>query len=268
MLIELAAAGVGKLFYDVNKSLKMDEEAKAKYAKAFTKECEAQRMVELKKEYADKRLENVAKKKKAVINVSLPMFVDIYKQIQQVNIIPKERTFDIIKISDAQGNSIIQHADIISKKEFTGKELILGTIFKGIPGMIVEDSKRNLSAARSQMRAANVVEAQAQSLAEFYDALSERADRISGLIANMNAMFIGSLSEVEKILTKNGTVVSNYSEYEKGVITICVNMAVAMTKIIDIPVLDDEGRIAEAACEMIRTGEEYLSKFNKVVNEG
>ena len=68
MLIELvvgtAIGTSARWLRDGNKALKMDAEATAKYSKAFTRECEAQQLINQKRDLADKRLENVAKKKK------------------------------------------------------------------------------------------------------------------------------------------------------------------------------------------------------------
>ena len=48
---------------------------------------------------------------------------------------------------------------------------------------------------------------------------------------------------------------------------LCVDFAVAMTDMLDIPILDENGEIAEAAVEMIETGESYLKKMNEMINE-
>ncbi|MDE6834015.1 MAG: hypothetical protein K2J39_07220 [Ruminococcus sp.] len=268
MLIEMAIGGaIGKMFYDGNKSLKMDAEATAKYSKAFTREYEAQQLVAQKRNLADKRLENVAKKKKAIINSSLPMFVEVYGQIQKINIQQKDRNFEMIPFSDAEKSGMLQSISVVAKKDFTDKELITGIIFKGFSGMMVEDSKRNLSAARSQLSASNAVYSQAMSIAEVYDAITERSDRIARLLMNMNAMFIGIISESEKIIGNNGLDIRKYSEHDKTVLMMCVNFAVAITKLLDIPVLDENGEIAQKAVEMIQTGEDYLTRINEIINQ-
>lgn len=264
MLIELLVA---KAVYDGCKSLKMDEEAVAKYSKAFTRECEAHQLVSQKRQRADRRMENVAKKKRAIISSTLPMFADVYGKIQKVNIQQKNRQFEMIAYSDAEKIGLLQSMEIVSKKEFTSKELVVGTILKGIPGMVLEDSKRNLSAARSQLSAANVAYSQAQSIAEVYDAIISRSDRIAKLLMNMNALFVGSISETQRVIEKNGFDVCNYSEHDKTVLMLCVDFAVAMTRLLDIPILDEDGEIAKAAVEMIQTGEEYIARMNEIINQ-
>lgn len=73
MIIEgLAAGAVIKLFCDVDKSQKIDERALKKYAKAFEKNEEARLLVEQKAALTDKRLANVAKKKRAIVQNTVP----------------------------------------------------------------------------------------------------------------------------------------------------------------------------------------------------
>lgn len=267
MLIELAIGAISaKMLSDGNKALKMDAEAIAKYGKAFTREYEAQQLVQKKRDLADKRLENVAKKKKAIISSSLPMFVEVYGQIQKINIQQKDRKFEMIQYSDVEKANMLQSIDIVAKKEFTSKELILGTMFN-FSGMVAEDSKRNLSAARSQLSASNVVYSQAQSIAEVYDAIIGRSDRIAKLLMNMNALFVGVISETKRIIESNGLNIKNYSDKDKSTIVLCVNFAVAMTNLLDIPVFDENGDIAKSAVEMIQTGEEYLTRINEIINQ-
>ena len=65
MLIELAA--LGALAYSADKSNRMDEKALAKRSKAYTREMEAYALVNQKRSQADKKMQIVAKKKRAVI---------------------------------------------------------------------------------------------------------------------------------------------------------------------------------------------------------
>ena len=132
--------------------------------------------------------------------------------------------------------------------------------------MMIADSKRNLSAAKSQLSAANVVYSQAQSVAEVYDAIIGRAERIASLLMRMNALFLGSIFETEKVITQNGTNAKAYNQQDMGILMTCVNLAGAMSEIINIPVLDENGELWKAAVEMIQTGEAYIEQMNDLIN--
>ena len=62
------------------------------------------------------------------------------------------------------------------------------------------------------------------------------------------------------------TDVKNYSEYDKSVLMTCVNFAVALSDIIDVPVVDEKGQICQEAEKMIVSGEKYLKQINQVIN--
>ena len=47
----------------------------------------------------------------------------------------------------------------------------------------------------------------------------------------------------------------------------CVNLAGAMSDIINIPVLDENGELCKAAVEMIQSGEDYLARMNETINQ-
>ncbi|MFD3156737.1 hypothetical protein ACFIJ5_07745 [Haloimpatiens sp. FM7330] len=266
MVLELLGAGaLTHVLYSTDKSMKMDEKALKKYARAFERSEEAELMVRNKAEYTDKRLVNVAKKKRAIVENTVPKFVEVYSQIQKIDL-GGENNNEIAFCDNIEKLAIFDALVISNKKEFTDKELVCGLLTKGLGKMMVMDSERYLSAANNQMREANVVYSQSESICTAYDAVIARADRIAKLLMGMNALFIRSIKETKCTIDKNGLDVHNYSECDKGVLMICVNIAVAMSDIINVPVLTSEGAIPEEAIETIMTGEKYLSKMNNAIN--
>lgn len=266
MLIELAAIGAGALAYSADKSNRMDEQALAKRSKAYTREAEARDLVNRKHNTADKKMQIVAKRKRAVIESSLPRFVEVYQQIQKIDLTISDKN-ELAVYRNFQSCGTLPAMQTVIQKPLTDKQLVTEYIFKGIAGSMIADSKRNLSAASSQLSAANVVYSQAQSAAEIYDAIIGRSERISSLIMRMNALFLGSISECEKIIAQNGTNVRAYTEQDKGVLMTCVNIAGAMSDIINIPVLDENGELCRSAVEMLQTGEAYLEQMNEMINQ-
>lgn len=269
MIIEALTIGavgaLAKTFYQVGKASKLDEAALAKYAKAFERSSEAELLIRRKAEYTDKRLANVAKKKRAVIEVTVPKFTEVYSQIQKIEFSGSTKANQITLAEKPDKPAALNAMSISVKQDFTNKELVCGCIFKGVGKMIEKDSELYLSAARSQMRAANVAYSQAESIAAVYDAIIARADRIADLLMKMNAMFLGAIQETKDTIERNGLNAKNYSEYDEGILIMCVDLAVAMSDLINIPVVDEQGRICEAAEEMLATGESYLQQMNQKI---
>ena len=164
MIVEgLAIAALAKTFYDVNESSKMDAQALKKYAKAFERQEEAELLVRQKAEFMDKRLANVAKKKRAIVKNSVPKFIEVYSKIQKIELENKSSVNDIVIKDNIQKMSAINCLSIAMKKDLTDKELVCGWLTKGLGEVMKMDSERYLSAANSTMRAANVAYSQSES---------------------------------------------------------------------------------------------------------
>ena len=268
VLVELIIGGaIVHTFRCADKCLDLDERALKKYAKAFERNAEAELMVKEKSLFLEKRLQNVVKKKRAIIQVAFPRFVEVYGQIQKIALDCGDSLAVIPAQTPAQTMSIHSLGSIVNKKDFTDKELVCGMLTRGFGNMMVKDSERFLSAAQRQLRAANVVYSQAESICTVCDAVIARADRISNLLMGMNALFMKSIAVTKETIVRNGLDVRNYSEHDKGILMTCVNMAVAMTALIDVPAITAEGEIAESAVQTIATGEKYLSKMNQEINK-
>lgn len=266
MIVEALAIGaVAKLFYSVDKSMKTDEAALKKYAKAFERNSEAELLIQKKAEYTDKRIANVAKKKRAVIEVSVPKFADVYGKIQKLEFTGNSGSELPALLNNSGKLAVLETMTMSVKREFTDKELVCGWIFQGIGKLMEKDSKLYLSAANNQMSAANTAYSQAESIAAVYDAITARADRIATLIMNMNALFLRSIQQTKEVIDRNGTNVRNYSEIDKGALMTCVNLAAAMADLINIPVVDENGQICEVAEKMLSTGEECLNEMKKAI---
>ena len=83
---------------------------------------------------------------------------------------------------------------------------------------------------------------------------------------SMNALFVKSIQKTNDTIDRNGLDVKKYSEYDKGILMTCVNIALAMTDIIDIPVIDENGTLCKTAEEMITKGEQYIFKMERAIN--
>jgi len=272
MILETAL--VAGLFVDglvgAEKSSKIDEKALKKYAAAFEKNEKAKQMVQEKAEYLDKRLMNVAKKKKAIINISVPRFAEVYSQIQKLNIQIGEKDPLLLKNLPQESGRILNELTISCQKPLTNQELICGYLnpFRGgfLSEMMVKESERFASAARNQMSMANVVYSQAETACTVYDGIIGRADRLAALLAALNILFLKSIEKTQETIDLRGTYIGNYSETEKGILMTCVNFAVAIADILQIPVVSQDGKLEEASLEAIVCGENYLQKMQTILN--
>ncbi len=263
MLAELI---IGSCLYYADKSSKMDERALQKYAKAFQKSAEAERMVKQKSEYTDDRLLNVARKKRAIIEYTIPNFAEVYGKIQQIKMNGDFEVSEYKYRADIDEFSYLQKTDLSVKKSFTDKELVCGTLIYGVGKMWVKDSERYLSAASNQAKASNIEYSQAQTICAILDGIIARADRMAELLKSMNFLFRKSISHTADVIEKNGFNIRNYTQEEKGVLMTCANFALAVVDIINTPIYDESGKLAEAAIDAIECGENYINAVSEVIN--
>ena len=269
-LIGLGAAVFADGLIGAAKSTAMDEKSLKKYAQAFEKNEKAKMMVEEKAQFLDKRLQNVAKKKQAIIKNSIPRFVEVYGQIQKLEIEINNQKSDLLINLPEEMKLAASNLTIVYQKPMSTQEMVVNFIRPftgGLRGMMVADSEHFASAARGQLSQANVNYSQAESICALYDAIIERADRLSNLLAAFNFLFLRVIQTSEKVIEKNGINVRLYTKEDKSVLMTCVNFAAAIADIMKVPVLSEEGQLLDAGLEAIQCGEKYLEKMRNVINE-
>lgn len=77
-------------------------------------------------------------------------------------------------------------------------------------------------------------------------------------------------SALEELLPesqKRNIDVRQYSDYDKGVLMTCVNIAAAMSDIINIPVVDEAGKLCVEAENLLITGEKHLAQLEQCINQ-
>lgn len=269
MALPLIIGGVAvtKLMYSSVKAGEMDDRALRKYASAFERKAEADNMLTKKVKQTEARLENVAKKKRCVREITFPKFIEVYSSIQKIIVEePKNELANSVLSLSEKYNAISDFALSI-KQPVEDKALVYGVVRKGLCKSIEMDSERYMSAARNQMREANVYYANSEVKALCLDAVIERADRIADLLKNLNFLFGKIILRTKELIEERGTEVKSYSNQDKTVLLECVNFANALTDIIKIPVLDEEGKIAEAADEALSVSEAYLQRMKTAIKQ-
>lgn len=267
MIVELflGSAALVKGAYKANKSLKMDEEARKKYIKAFERESQARRQVDEAKDATDVSLMKVANRKRAILNTSMSEFLDVYSKIIKINFNEGEGILELEKRKFPKSEiGQVRQASSDSILPMTEKEVISTFLFGGVGGILVKNSERNLAKAKGQLRVSSVVESQAETMVLFLNSLKFRSDEISNLLKKLNVLLIKSLRLSNQIIDVNGYNRANYSKSDRENLMTCINLADALKKVIDTPMLDKDGDITQAAIDALESGSEYLTQLSKI----
>ena len=140
------------------------------------------------------------------------------------------------------------------------------TFFMGITNSIVGDSEKNLKAAQIHKKYSNVVVAQAETNIEVLRAIRERADRLTNLLTKLNILFLKSIKATDSLIEKNGSERSLYTVQDKEMIRNCLNLADAVKSVLDTPLFENDGKIAEVSQTALKTGEDYLQRIEQVMS--
>lgn len=203
MIPLIVGAGIiGKFLYDINESHSMEEEAEEKRLEAIAREAEGWLLQKQEADRMQRRLNNIVRKRQAIMEYTLPRFVKVYGKIQTVlyESLPPAviHTTDLARIGDLPV-SAIESYEGLSSNELASTWLLIGPVnfaaggiaflTLGVGASMKKDSERALIAAGRQMRAANAVYAQAESHAQICRAICQFADRIAEITAAMNLLF-------------------------------------------------------------------------------
>lgn len=264
-MIEFIALGTAAFLefgHNCDKSNEITEAALRKYSKAYMKAAEAQDMVYKAKEYAELRVQNVAKKKRNIVEYTFPRFEKTYKVIQEVVLKRKDKqelaNIEVIENINSQVNEIA----ISISREYTDREFVLG-FGKGE----IRKAEKFKTAANSQMRLANVIESQAETICVAIDAITKQADLTSNVLVSLNFLFTKLIDELEEIVNEKGKDSSLYTEKDIDKFYVCANFAVGISDILKKPLLDERGVIAEESYKAIEAGNKYINEMNYIMKK-
>lgn len=266
----IAGSALGYTFYKTDKAMQMDSKAQRKYAKAMTRQLEAEALLKEKKENADIALTKVANRKRAIVATSMYQFLDVYERIikidfQESDEIKKLNAITLIPEEVAHIKSIAQTAvKPMSDTEILGT-LLKGVIIFGIGNGIEEDSKRNLKAANAQLRMAEVAYKEAEAIGVSLDTVVDRANALAGLLARLNLLFMRSIQHTTEIIDRNGYSRTAYNQDDRKALMTCINIASTMKKIIDEPVITPNGELAVETAKTLEIGNNFIKQVEQLV---
>lgn len=275
MLFEVGAAiSVGKVIYNMYQSDKMDEMALNKSLKSMNRMEEAKAAQRVKREDAKQSMLRLGNRKKGILGSSMKRFIEVYEQIKEINFIEKDGSMELKYLPAVWESEIISQVSYASAPMTDGEivtSMVVNGFFWGIGGgvsaLIKKDSERNLEMAQARAKQARIIAEQANTVSLAYEAIIERSNQITDVLTKLNLLFVKSLANTENIISERGADKTKYSFSDRENLAVCINLASAVKKIIDTPLLDETGEIAAKSLEAIRIGQEYIQKINCEINK-
>ena len=134
----------------------------------------------------------------------------------------------------------------------------------GLGGSILDDSKQAQSESFKQLRAARIVYEQAENIAKGIDIMVDQCSVISEVIARLNLLLAKSIQRSQDLIESRGSDPRNYTQADRDVLMTCMNLVDALKKIVDAPVVTDNGALTQEIMATIQMGREYADAIKKI----
>lgn len=265
---------LGKVINDFHQSDKLSSRASEKNSKSMNQIEEAKAAQRLKQEEARQIMIRLGNRKKGILSSSMIRFLDVYEQLKKINFVATDGIAELSNLPSTLTEEISSQISYVSTP-ITESELmstfVFNSLFWGIAGgisaSIKKDSQRNLDMAQARAKQARAIVEQTTTISLAYEAVFERANRITDVLTKLNLLFSKSLLNTQDIIEKNGVNKNNYSLIERESLATCINLAKAVKSIIDTPLLDETGEITVQSLKTIEIGQHYLQEINFEVNK-
>lgn len=245
------------------KASNLDEKALKTLGRAHSRHADALYLYETAQQTADDSLKKLVNRKKAMLSKRMNEFLSVYQQIKEIDFRPGDGILELETTTlSLQTTTELRHMTLSSLEHMSEKELLLQYVFTGVGGAILADSKRNASIADSQKRIANVMYSQAETMTIAVHAIGERCEQIAALLAKFSVLFASSIQETSRVIKKNQSNRDLFTIEEIEILRTCINLAGAIKAILDAPILNADGTLAELSLSALRDGERRLSDLS------
>ena len=249
---------------------KHNELAEKRNVKAFEKISLAELEVTKQSEKTEMAIEKLINRKIGILKTTMESFLEIYKKIILIDFVESD------EIKELFSNSLVSAVPQIGMEkvkivgcEFSTAQTIGAVVFQGgVSGFIKEEAKQNANLAAMRNRQADLVKSQAETICVALESIEMRANKISDVLAKLNVVFKKSLDTTSELIERNGKERRLYSKDDKEKIMTCINAATTIKKIIDTPILDANGKIAQKALDVVKAGSDSLAEINRRILAG
>ena len=217
----------------------------------------------------EKALLRLATRKRAIIKVSLKKFTDVFSKIAQISMNSNTKGFCEVLSVDRISKCSNEMQGLLNIKidELTDSQLLSTCLFSGISGIKVKESELNLYSAQAQSKQAKIYQEIVDTKISANEMLITHIDNITNVITKLNFLFSRVLKKAEETINRNGFDGNNYSDEDLVCIGTCMELAHAVKEYIDIPIIDPQNGITQAALGIITSGKGLLETYNRRIEE-
>ena len=262
--MSLIIGGLAPLFYQVEKSMRNDAEAMRKNAKAATKIADAEsKAAYIRQQMADAITIN-AKRKNGILTCHFKLFFEQCEIMKKMVFLKKGKGIEELdRLGEIQSkyDNYIKLPAVSNGRILTDTQTLVSFALRGLGGMMINESKTNLQLASRNMSQANAVSAQLDSVCIAMDAVTQHTRIVTELLEKLGMFYIKSINNIKEILKSNGVIEDNYTDNDIDAINLSFVLTKLIYRIINTPLVDNEGEIEKESLAVIREGQQLLNSI-------
>lgn len=263
-MVECIIGGiVATQIHNLNKVEKINEKALKKNIKAFTKEAEANQMIDNYSKKMEMSFQRLALRKKGILATSMKKFLDVYKKLIKINWTDGDGIKELVNNNPLS----IQAMDLsvsMASTQLTKTEMICRYVTAPFFVDEVMEAERNYHLSRKRYSYANVAYEEAKLVSVALEGVAKRADLMTDVITKLNVFLGRSLINTEELIEERGYQHLYYSENDKKQLMTCINLATSVKQIIDVPILDENDELTRESMELIDMGNALCEKLKQM----
>lgn len=265
-MIQFFLLAGGVTFAQAWHASEINEKSQDTIRKAYQKQADATALFNQHRDKADRSLVKLANRKRAILSVRMPRFLDTYQQIRAIDFRPGEGIVELYTNSLVIKNEVtFRSLAVTALQPMSDKEIFTTYLISGLGGLMLADSRRAEVMASKQNRIANLHQSQTRTMIVAIDAIGAHAEQIANLLSKLSVLFADCIDSTEKIIARNGANRSRYTASDKAVLMNCVNLASAIKSILDVPVLTKSGEITDVSMTALAEGELRLTALKSAI---
>ena len=136
---------------------------------------------------------------------------------------------------------------------------ILGVVMNASASKKLDDAYSNRSETLEAIEGLQIIETLCNSI-------SARADLFSALLRKLDIVFSFLINQLETIVSQRGYDYSKYTEEEQGIVAMSLSIAGAIKKVLDTPVLNEDGSITDDSLSVHEEMSQYTTAMQSTLS--
>ncbi len=266
-MVDIFVGALGMtLFQQINHADNINKSAMEKNSRAFTKMADAERKVAQSKKQLMDAININAVRKKAILNYHIKEAKTLLENFETIILLKRGKGTEelgLIELKNSLSN-YVKVQSLASADMMTNSQLAINFAIFGIGGLMIKESKINAAVASQNMSKASAMQAQADTVSISMEGIAERVDMTTQLLEKLGVLQLAFIKQLKEIWAANGRDAEKYTEQDMNIIDLTIACTMVLYRIINAPILDENGKISIESKEAMEKGNAYMLQIDSL----